>query len=197
MRKLIKKIIFICFYVLALPAGLSSILFYKVFRYKNCFLGWGEFLSLIPGPPGIFIRGAFYKQTLKNCHSSLIIMFGSHITKMETEIEPKVIIAGHTTVGLAKIGAETAIGNHVALISGRRQHNFDDPDQGLFAVEESFERINIGNNAFIGDHCTVMADIGERALVGAGSVVVKAIPAYSMAVGNPARVIKDRRSKTD
>jgi acetyltransferase-like isoleucine patch superfamily enzyme len=197
MRKIIKKIIFICFYVLALPAGLSSILFYRLFKYKNCFLGWGEFLSLIPGPPGIFIRGAFYKQTLKKSHSSLIVMFGGHITKMETELEPNVIIAGHTTVGLAKIGEGTALGNHVALISGRRQHNFDDPDQGLFAVEESFEKIVIGNNAFIGDHSTVMANIGERALIGAGSVVVKEIPAYSMAVGNPARVIKDRRSKND
>ena len=32
--------------------------------------------------------------------------------------------------------------------------------------------------------------IGERCQIGAGSVVTKDIPAYSVAVGNPARVIK-------
>ena len=32
--------------------------------------------------------------------------------------------------------------------------------------------------------------IGEKSIVGAGSVVTKSIPAYSVAVGNPAHVIK-------
>ena len=32
--------------------------------------------------------------------------------------------------------------------------------------------------------------IGEGAIVGAGSVVVKDIPAYTIAVGNPAKVVK-------
>jgi acetyltransferase-like isoleucine patch superfamily enzyme len=36
-------------------------------------------------------------------------------------------------------------------------------------------------------------DIGEGSIVGAGSVVVKPIPPYSVAVGNPARVIKERK----
>lgn len=197
MRKLIKQIIFICFYVLALPAGLSSILFYRLFKYKNCFLGWGEFLSLIPGPPGLYIRAAFYKQTLKRSYAGLVIMFGSHITKMETEIEPGVIIAGHTTIGLAKLEERAAVGNHVDILSGRRQHDFSDPDDDMFTKEESFERVTIGRSAFIGDHCIIMADIGERALIGAGSVVVKEIPAYKVAVGNPARAIKDRRSNSD
>ena len=40
--------------------------------------------------------------------------------------------------------------------------------------------------------------IGERCQIGAGSVVTKDIPAYSVAVGNPARVIKryDPENKT-
>ena len=35
-------------------------------------------------------------------------------------------------------------------------------------------------------------DIGEGSIVGAGSVVVKPIPPYSLAVGCPAKVIKKR-----
>jgi acetyltransferase-like isoleucine patch superfamily enzyme len=36
-------------------------------------------------------------------------------------------------------------------------------------------------------------DIGEGSVIGAGSVVVKPIPKYSVAVGCPAKVIKNRQ----
>ena len=37
------------------------------------------------------------------------------------------------------------------------------------------------------------ADIGEGSVVGSGAVVVKTLPPYSVAVGNPARVIRSRK----
>ena len=37
-----------------------------------------------------------------------------------------------------------------------------------------------------------MADIGDKCLIGAGSVVTRSIPDYSIAVGNPAKIIKSR-----
>lgn len=47
---------------------------------------------------------------------------------------------------------------------------------------------------WIGENVTLLpgVSIGEGAVVGACSVVAKDIPAYSVAVGNPARVIKTR-----
>ena len=50
----------------------------------------------------------------------------------------------------------------------------------------------IGRESHIGANSVVVAGvtIGERCQIGAGSVVTKDIPAYSVAVGNPARVIK-------
>ena len=57
--------------------------------------------------------------------------------------------------------------------------------------------IKIGENVFI-NYGTTMLDegwitIGDRSVIGAGSVVAKDIPADSMAVGNPARVIRKLR----
>lgn len=52
----------------------------------------------------------------------------------------------------------------------------------------------IGNDVWIAQNATIMpgVTIGNGAIVGANAVVAKDIPAYAIAVGNPARVIKMR-----
>lgn len=53
--------------------------------------------------------------------------------------------------------------------------------------------VKIGKNVWIGSDCTILpgVGIGDGAIIGAGSVVTKSIPANTIAVGNPARVIKE------
>lgn len=65
-------------------------------------------------------------------------------------------------------------------------HNFEEQ------MVASFHRIVIGDWAWIGANTTVLAGvtIGEHSVIGAGSVVNKDIPPNSVAVGNPAKVIK-------
>lgn len=52
--------------------------------------------------------------------------------------------------------------------------------------------VTIENNVWIGEHACVLqgVTIGEGAIIGAMSVVTKSIPAYSIAVGSPAKIIK-------
>lgn len=52
--------------------------------------------------------------------------------------------------------------------------------------------ISIGNNIWIGADVCVLpgVTIGDNCVIGAGSVVNKNIPAGSLAVGNPCRVIR-------
>lgn len=52
--------------------------------------------------------------------------------------------------------------------------------------------VNIGNNVWIGGNAVICpgVTIGDNCVIGAGSVVTKDIPAWSVAAGNPARVIK-------
>jgi acetyltransferase-like isoleucine patch superfamily enzyme len=54
------------------------------------------------------------------------------------------------------------------------------------------ERTLIKNGASIGSGATILSNlvIGQGALVGAGSVVTKDVPAYSVVVGNPAKVVR-------
>ena len=54
----------------------------------------------------------------------------------------------------------------------------------------------INDGCFIGTNATILprVKIGRWSVVGAGSVVTKDIPDYSVAVGNPARVIRSNES---
>ena len=52
--------------------------------------------------------------------------------------------------------------------------------------------VHIGNNVWIGGNSVICpgVTIGDNCVIGAGSVVTKDIPAWSLAAGNPARVIR-------
>lgn len=52
--------------------------------------------------------------------------------------------------------------------------------------------VTIGNNVWLGEHVIILPNvtIGDGAIIGAGSVVTHDIPAYCVAIGSPAKVIK-------
>lgn len=52
--------------------------------------------------------------------------------------------------------------------------------------------ITIGNSVWIGDKATILpaVTIGDGAVIAANTEVTKDVPAYSVVVGNPAKVIK-------
>lgn len=193
MKKLVKWIFIGIVFVFVLPSGLLSLLCHKLFRSALCFDLFAQAFSNVPGFIGVAVRACFYKQTLACSHMDLNMGFGSFISKIGTRIGHGVFINGRNIIGLADIGDGVVIANYVSVLSGGRQHNFDDPEVGILEKEGTYSCVTIGRDVFVGDHCVVMADIGEKSIIGSASLVVKRIPPYSVAVGNPARVIKDRR----
>ena len=60
-----------------------------------------------------------------------------------------------------------------------------------------FVKTKIGNNVSIGSNATILGDvsIGDRAIVGAGSVVTKSIPAGEIWAGNPTKFVRKVESR--
>lgn len=75
-------------------------------------------------------------------------------------------------------------------------HKFNDLDLPIKDQGIAKARVRIGRDVWVGTKVTVSSGvtIGEGAVVGANAVVTRDIPAYSVAVGVPARVVKDRRA---
>ena len=90
------------------------------------------------------------------------------------------------------------IGDHVLMAQNITltpySHIFEDSGTNIIEQGGHSQKVVIGRDSYIGMSTCIMysGNIGEGSVIGAGSVVVKPIPAYSVAVGNPAKVIRVR-----
>jgi acetyltransferase-like isoleucine patch superfamily enzyme len=96
-----------------------------------------------------------------------------------------VLIQCTTTIS---IGERCQFGQSSILVDG--QHRFRDITRPMLEQGYDFHPLRIEDDAVITTKCTIMADVGTRAFIGANSVVSKPIPPYTIAVGAPARPIE-------
>ncbi|MCL2745344.1 MAG: hypothetical protein FWE67_15990, partial [Planctomycetaceae bacterium] len=144
---------------------------------------------------GTWLRRSFYFMLIKNAPTDVSVGFGSVFSSENIQIEKRVSIGGWCSVNRCRIGSGTLIGSHVDIFSGRYQHgNFNSITENKESNPylDSNVLITIGCNVWIGNGCIVCADVGDNSIIGAGAVVVKEIPSNCVAVGNPARVIKQK-----
>lgn len=97
---------------------------------------------------------------------------------------------GSVVVGPVDIGRHVFLGQHVSVQG--LIHGYDDVTEDPNLQPLMLRPVKVGDYTHLGTNSTIMAgvEIGERCQIGAGSVVTKNIPPYSVAVGNPARVVK-------
>jgi acetyltransferase-like isoleucine patch superfamily enzyme len=98
-----------------------------------------------------------------------------------------------TTAGRVTIGDGVRIASHAALYGFN--HVFDDIDTPIWMQGTVEEGIVVEDDVWIGTHVVVCdgVTIGSHSVVGAGAVVTRDVPPYSVVGGVPARVIRDRR----
>lgn len=121
-----------------------------------------------------------------------------------------------TESGRIEIGPRTFVGSHSWLVSSQSieigadvliapfcyvqdtDHGFDDLTVPIASQKSHSSPIVIEDGVWLGAHCVVTKGvrIGRGAVIGAGSVVTRDIPPNSVAVGSPARPIRQRGSGT-
>lgn len=150
-----------------------------------------------------------------NCLSQKGIVFGDKVTVGSFAIiRPTNLYGGEPGVGL-KMGNNSSIGPYSyigcsgyieigdnVMISPRvsiysENHNFDDVDVPMIDQGVTRSCVKIEDDCWIAANSIILAGVtvGRGAVVAAGSVVTKDVPPYSVVAGNPAKVVKARKSE--
>lgn len=90
------------------------------------------------------------------------------------------------------IGDNSMLAEFVSVIDAN--HSFEKNGIPIRDQDLRSQPIKIGSDVWIGRSCAILCGttIGDGAVIGANSVVTRDIPAYAVACGAPARVIKYR-----
>lgn len=167
--------------------------------------------------PGVkIIRFPFDVRNSRNIYLGKNVSIG-HMCHIEVANElpddkrKKLIIGDNTRINdfahiaaleSVKIGTDCGIGPR-CCITDINHGDFTENTEFDICVPHRFrplisKPVSIGNNVWIGANCCICpgVTIGDYSVIGAASNVVKSIPPYSMAVGNPAKVIKRYNLKT-
>ena len=105
-----------------------------------------------------------------------------------TKIQPNVHIAAAHRV---EIGRGVLVASGVYITD--HDHDVSDPDVDVVSNTTLITApVYIGDSVWLGERVIVLKGvrIGHRSVIGAGSVVTRDVPPYSIAVGTPARVVK-------
>lgn len=192
MKNFMKSIFFLSSLIIAVP----FLIYYHIevcfIGKEKSFQGLSQFFSLFPGLIGAYLRRGFYILTLDKCAWDCHIGFGTIFSHPALEIGRHVYIGTNCTIGRVSLGDYVTIGSNVDIISGAKQHCFDNVNIPIQEQGGEYSKICVGEDVWIGNSSVIMANIGKKSIIGAGSVVVNETEEYSIAAGNPARVIKKR-----
>lgn len=147
---------------------------------------------------GLHARRFLASRMIKNCGKEINIDKGARFSS-------NISLGDYSGIGACgRVPTGTIIGSHVMMgaevIIFSRNHNTDKTDIPM--CQQGFgpsEPVTIGNDVWIGSRVILLpgVTIGDGCVIGAGAVVAKSVPPYSVVVGNPAKVIKSRLKCSD
>lgn len=179
-------------------------------------------LFLAPGKIGIKMRAKYISSRARSLGKDLVVEPGAQFMGLENmslgsgclvrkncsfaahsggkiDIADNVGFNMNTAVlaadgGHISIGRDTIVAQNVVIRAA--DHNHSDPHVPIRFQGHVGGMISIGQGSWIGANVVITRNvrIGEYCIIGAGSVVTKDVPDYSIAAGVPARLIRDRRS---
>lgn len=173
---------------------------YILAKYYSISFGRSK-LRLVRSP--VYIRGMKYIKIGREFTSGVGLRLDAFPLDNEIciKIGDGVQVNDYVHIGAVKL---VLIGNNVLIASNvfisdhnhgiyKGESNQDSPDTIPLRRKLSYVPVVIEDNVWIGEFVSVLpgVTIGKGSVVGTMSVVTKDIPPYSIAVGSPARVVKE------
>lgn len=165
-------------------------------RKKNGFFEFGS--NSIIQKPFLQLTGC---KSMRIGHNTTILS-NCRLSVYDASDDVNLTIGDNCYIGfgfsaLASSHAKIVIGDNVLFASNvliTNENHGINPELNMPYMDQplSAKDVSIGDGCWIGEQVCILpgVTIGKKCIIGAGSVVTKSIPSYSIAVGNPARVIK-------
>ena len=171
---------------------------------KLCLLAYYGFARFLPTQPvpgwrlGYWLRRKLVKRIFRFCGDNVLIKHGAYFgDRSEVRLGHNAQI-GHN----ARLDHDVTIGNVVVMgpdvVLMSASHAFDDLSRPINQQGALPRRpIVIGNDVWLGTRVIVLPGvrIGDGAVIGAGSVVTRDVPARAIVAGAPARFIRERGAR--
>lgn len=157
---------------------------------RGAYLDHGVYLHACPGGISIGPDSLVMKNAILHVYNFRDLPH-SHITiGARSLIGESCILRGQ---GGITIGDDVYLGTLVQLLAVN--HVFSDTNRPISHQGITAQGISVADGAWIGSGAIVLdgVKIGRNAVIGAGAVVTRDVPDYCVAVGNPARVVRDLR----
>jgi acetyltransferase-like isoleucine patch superfamily enzyme len=192
MREALKAVARAIALVAVAPALASYAIRRLVIGDSRALEGSTQALALLPGIAGEYLRRAFLSRTLRRCHPSATVRFGTLFSQPGAMLDANVYVGPGCHLGLVHLQKDALLAAGVHVPSGKATHGTGNAALPIRDQQGARSLVTIGEGTWVGSAAVVMADVGKHCVIGAGSVVTRPIPDYAVAAGVPAAVIKDR-----
>ena len=174
----------------AIEAGVRILYANNIKLGKGVYLDRGVYLHGLPG--GITIGD----NTFLMHHTMMHVFNFRNVPQACITIGNNCFFGEYNVIrgqGGVHVGDNVYTGPMVQMVAVN--HVYNDPDKPIREQGITAKGITIEDDVWLGANVTVVdgVTIGKGSVIGAGAVVTKDIPPYSIAVGTPARPVKDRR----
>jgi acetyltransferase-like isoleucine patch superfamily enzyme len=162
--------------------------------------------------------GEFTRAQLKRCAESVMIepgvlvfhpenvslgdgVYVGHYAILKGYYQNELVVGARSWIGQGaflhaaggiRIGADVGIAPHVCILTS--VHREPGRERPIMSGELAFAPVVLEDGCDIGINATILpgVTIGRGAQIGAGAVVTRDVPAFAIAAGNPARILRER-----
>ena len=148
-------------------------------------------------------QGSLHEPRFMHIGEDVVIGYGARLEVHSTERHPAPVLRMEDHVSIEQnvhitchnrivIGRNVTIAGHCVITD--ITHPFDGMPQShkVLSIQDDDKAVEIGEGTFLGMYSIVLpgVTIGSHCVIGAGSIVTRDVPAFSVVAGAPAKVIR-------